>query len=429
MALWTALSWAGLSTALRIVLGFFSAKVSAVYLGPAGMALVGQINNFLQVATGAIANGASTAIVNLTAAHASDPGDLRRLWGTAMRLVLGIAAATATVTAVAAAPLSAWLLLAREYWPVVVLAAVVMLMTVADNVILGALNGLQRVRLVASAAIASAIVEFCVFAGFTYLFGLWGGLLGIVLVYATKLAVSATIAFRSGILSPRSLMGHFDRHIARQIGHFYPMLLAQSVALPFGQILVRNAMIRGFGLEQAGYLQAAWRLSDMYVGVLTTALGLYFMAHFSSLQSDRERGALLRRTMGQMFVFTAVAAIGIYLFRDLIIRVVLTRRFEPMRDLLPFQLAGDVFKMVDYPLQMALVSQRRMRPYIFQAVGGPAAYVALSYAWRPILGIQAAPAAYTASGLLTMVALATALHATLRLSPPRTPAVPDVSDQ
>ena len=414
MALWAALSWAGLSTALRIVLAFFSAKVSAVYLGPAGMALVGQVNNFLQVATGAIANGASTAIVNLTAAHGANPDDLHRLWGTAMRLVLGVAAAAAVLTALSAAPLSSWLLLSGEYWPVVVIAAAVMLLTVADNVILGALNGLKRVKLVASAGIASTIVEFCVFAGMTYLFGLWGGLLGIVIVYATKLAVSSTVAFRSGLVAPRALMAHFDRHIAREIGHFYPMLLAQSVALPFGQILVRNAMIRGFGLEQAGYLQAAWRLSDMYVGVLTTALGLYFMAHFSALQTERERGVMLRRTMGQMLLFTAAAAIGIYLLRDLIIRIVLTRRFAPMRDLLPFQLTGDVFKMVDYPLQMALVSQRRIRAYIIQAVGGPAAYVVLSYVWRPSLGIQAAPAAYAASGILTLVVLVAALQGLLR---------------
>jgi PST family polysaccharide transporter len=419
MALWAALRWAGISTALRIVLGFFSAKVSAVYLGPPGMALVGQVNNFLQVATGAIANGASTAIVNLTAVHGSDSEHLGRLWGTAMRLVLGVAALAAVLTAVAAVRLSAWLLLTASYWPVLLLAAVAMLMAVADNVILGAMNGLKRVRLVASAGIASAIVEFCVFAGFTYLFGLWGGLLGIVIVYGTKLGVSSTVAFRSGVLAPRTLIGHFDRGIAREIGHFYPMLLAQSIALPLGQILVRNAMIRGFDLEQAGYLQATWRLSDMYVGVLTTALGLYFMAHYSALPTERERGIVLRRTIGQMLVFTAAAAIGIYLLRDLIIRVVLTRRFAPMADLLPFQLLGDVFKMVDYPLQMALVSQRRVRAYIVQAVGGPASYVVLTYVWRPVLGLQAAPAAYAASYVLALVVLLTALRATLGISSPK----------
>src|SRR6185503_11739201 len=102
----------------------------------------------------------------------------------------------AVLTAVAAVPLSAWLLLTGRYWPVLVVAAVAMLLAVADNVILGAMNGLKRVR---------------VFAGFTYLFGLWGGLRGIVTIYGTKLAVSSTGALRSGLLSPRPLIGHVGR--------------------------------------------------------------------------------------------------------------------------------------------------------------------------------------------------------------------------
>ena len=61
------------------------------------------------------------------------------------------------------------------------------------------------------------------------------------------------------------------------------MLLAHSIAVPLAQILVRSGTVRTLGLEQGGHLQAVWRLSDMYVGVLTTALGFYFMAHFSSL--------------------------------------------------------------------------------------------------------------------------------------------------
>lgn len=415
MALWEALGWAGVNTALRIVLGFFSAKISAIYLGPAGMALVGQVNNFLQVAGGAIANGASTGVVNLTAPHQSTRADLHRLWGTAMRMVLAAGGVLAVLTVVGARPLSAWLLLDAGFWPVIAAAGVVILLAVADNVILGALNGLRRVGLVATAGIVASVVEFCVFAGLTYRFGLWGGLCGIVTVYGTKLLVSATVGLRSGLVSPRQLLGGFDAGIAREIAHFYPMLLANSIALPMAQILVRNAMIRGFGLEQGGYLQATWRLSDMYIGVLTTALGLYFMAHFASLPSEQERGAMLRRTMFQMFLFTAAAAIGIFTLRDTIIRVVLTRQFLPMRELLPFQLVGDIFKMVDYPLQMALVSQRRVRAYIAQAVGGPATYVALSYALRPVLGLQAAPAAYLIAYATMLIWLLLALRRTLLL--------------
>jgi PST family polysaccharide transporter len=407
--MWEALSWASANTALRMALGFFSAKVSAVYLGPPGMALVGQISNFLQVTTGAIANGPSTAVVNLTAQHEASES-LDRLWGTAMRLVLAISAIVALLAIAGAQPLSAWLFLSTTYWPVVVIAALAIVGSVADTVLVGALNGLKQVRLIASAGIAATVVEFGVFAGLTYSFGLWGGLAGMAIIYGTRLIVSATIAYRSGLMASPKLFAGFDRSIAREIAHFYPMLLANSIALPLAQILVRNAMIRGISLEQAGLLQATWRLSDMYVGVLTTALGLFFMAHFAALPDDRARGAMLRRTVLQMFAFTAVAALGVYFLKDVIIKLVLTRRFLPMRELLPFQLAGDVVRMILYPLQMALVSRRQVGAYVTQAVGGGAIYVVLTYLWRSALGVQAAPLAYGISNFVALIVCGVALR-------------------
>jgi PST family polysaccharide transporter len=413
MPLREALGWSGVNTCVRLALGLISAKVSATYLGPPGVVLVGQVGNFIQVASGALSNGANTAVVNLTAERRRSQSRLDELWGTAMRLVLLGGAAVALAVAAAAPALSSWLLFSPDYWPIIVAAAVIVVLAVADNVVLGALNGLKKVNLVAGVGLASTVVEFGVFVSLTYWFGIWGGLYGIVAVYGTKLLVSSTIAFRSRLISLRALIGTFDGGTAREIARFYPMLLAHSIALPVAQILVRNGTVSDLGLAEGGYLQATWRLSDMYVGVLTTALGLYFMAHFAALSSEAERGAALRRTLVQVLGLTACAAFAVYWLRDVIIAVVLTHEFRPMRDILPFQLVGDVFKLLNYPLQMALVSQRRMASYIAQAVGGPAVYVALSTLLRPHTGSQAAPVAYAVSYAIVLCGLLFALRGTL----------------
>ncbi len=413
MALWKALSWSGANSVLRIVLGFFSAKVSAVYLGPSGMALVGEISNFLQVSTGSVANGAQTGVVNLTAERNRDGERLHQLWATAMWSVLVLSGFVGLIVLSNASRLSSWILFDAKYWPVVVMGAFVVVFAVVDTVLMGALNGLKQVKLVAGASMASTIVEFLLFVSLTYTFGIWGGLFGMTAIYGSKLAVSSWVAFRSGLISPRALFGPFDRQTMREIWQFYPMLLAHSIALPLAMILVRSATVRTLGLEAGGFLQAVWRLSDMYVGVLTTALGFYFMAQFSSLASEGERGHMLRRTIVQLLAVTVCCATGIYLLRDVIIAVVLTASFAPIRELLPFQLLGDVFKIVDYPLQMVLVSQRRATSYIAQAVGGPALYVVLSVLWGPSLGAQAAPMAYATSYLVVMLVLLFVLRRTL----------------
>src|SRR5262245_58658062 len=134
-ALWGAVSWSGANSVLRILLGFFSAKVSAIYLGPAGMALVGQVNNFIQVSTGAIANGSQTAVVNLTAEREGAEDRLRQLWGTAIGLSLAVSALVALVVLSAARQLSTWLLFDSQYWPVIAASAFVLMLSVTDAVI------------------------------------------------------------------------------------------------------------------------------------------------------------------------------------------------------------------------------------------------------------------------------------------------------
>ena len=413
MSLQKALGWSSVSTALKIGLGFFSAKVSALYLGPSGMVLVGQVNNFMQVTAGAIGNGANTAVVNLTAQQAGSRESLQQLWGSAMRLVLAIASVTALVVVLAAGPLSSWLFFSPQYWPVVVAAGFVLLLAVADNVVTGALNGLQQLNAIAHAGIVAACLEFGLFVSLTWTFGVWGALLAMTFVYGIRLAISCTIAFRSGVMRPDDLWSAFDRKSLRDVAGFYPMLLAHSIALPLGLLLVRGIVVRAAGLEQAGFLQAAWRLSDTYVAVLTTALGLFFMAQFSSLTDEAERGAMLRRTILQVVAVTAIAATGIYLLRDFVVRVVLTREFLPMTFLLPYQLVGDVLKMACYPMQMALVSRRRSAIYIAQAIGAPALYVALTFAAVSTLGAKAAPVAYASAYGLVFTSLVFALRSTL----------------
>lgn len=410
MGLRAALGWSSAQTVIRIGLGFFSAKISAIYLGPSGVALVGQLTSFIQAAQGAIGNGAGTAVVNLTAERSSQPERLNSLWATALRLALILALASSVLISTGAKPVAIWLLGDSAYWPAIVLGAFAVVMVVTETIITSAMNGLKQVNLIAKTAIGSSLLEVSLFASLVYFFGLWGGLIGCTAIYAAKLMFTCVVAIRAGLIKPGELVGAYSPDTLREIARFYPMLIAHSIALPLAQILVRNTVIDGLGLDNAGYLQAAWRLSDMYVGVMTAALGLYFMSHYSGLSGDGERGRMLRRTTLQLLVLATTAATAVYLLRDLIIEIVLTRQFLPMGDLLPFHMAGDVLKMMDYPLQMALVAQRRVYWYIAQAAGGPTLFALLTEVLIPEFGSQAAPMAYAASHMAVFGMLVYALR-------------------
>src|SRR5690349_20821198 len=121
MALSAALRWSGLQTIVRIVVGFASAKVSALYLGPSGIALVGQVGNLMQVVHGAIGNGAQTAVVQMTAVRHEKHQAVGELWSTALVIVVGLSSTIALISLFASRAVSTWLLSSEQYGSAVAL--------------------------------------------------------------------------------------------------------------------------------------------------------------------------------------------------------------------------------------------------------------------------------------------------------------------
>src|SRR5262249_4284520 len=135
MAFRQALRWASAQTFVRMALGFASAKITAIYVGPAGMVLVGQLGNLITVASGAIGNSAGSGVVTLPAERPGETDRLFRLWATAFRLALALSAILALFLIAAAKPLSAWLLFSGAPWSVVIAAAVAVVFAVVDNIV------------------------------------------------------------------------------------------------------------------------------------------------------------------------------------------------------------------------------------------------------------------------------------------------------
>ena len=79
----------GIATVVRMINGFVVIKIIAMYVGPSGLAFIGQFQNFISIlmsfATGAINSG----VVKYTAEHREDEKEKQRLWSTALRISLG----------------------------------------------------------------------------------------------------------------------------------------------------------------------------------------------------------------------------------------------------------------------------------------------------------------------------------------------------
>lgn len=410
MAFRQALFWSVIQSTLRLGLSFVSIKVTAVYLGAPGLAIIGQLSSFAGLVQGGIANAVQTGVTKLTAESEGDNKRQLLVWCTAFRLALLLSILSAIGVMAAAWPIAAWLFDTHDYWPVVVLAGPCLALGIMGVVFGGMLNGLKRIREQALVTIFTTLAGSALFIPLAYRFGVWGGLVGTALSVASMFFASLFFLSRERLLNAQSLGRYWNAGVAREIVRFYPMLLAHSAVSPFSLILVRNILTSALGMHTAGFWQAAWRVSDMYTLVLMTALSLYLMPHLSSIAREDEFARELFGITLKAVLFTAVAAMGIYVLRDVMIAIVFTREFLPVKDLLAWQLVGDMFKMASWPLRMALVIKLRARWYIALEVATPLLHAGFTFVLLPYLQGNAATLGYALAYLITDLLLLVALR-------------------
>lgn len=409
MALRAALYWGGIQSVLRLVLSFVSIKITAVYLGAPGLALVGQLSNFLGLVQGGVGNAIQTGVVKLTAESDGDPNRQARIWHSALKLAFVLGILMGVVTMIMAMPISVWLFDTHEYWPVIVLAGPCLVLGILGAVLSGVLNGLKRMQDLSISQMFAIAIGAMSFIPLAWVFGVWGGLAGTALAVAGAFVAVLPSVKRISVFRQLDWRGHWDPGLVKEIARFYPALLANAAVAPFALILVRNVLAGGVGLHEAGFWQAAWRVSDMYTLVLTTALSLYLMPHLSSCRTDEEFSRELFAITGKVAVLTAVAAAGLYLLRDVVVSVVFTREFEPVRDLMGWQLVGDVFRMATWPLRMALVIKHRTVWYIVAESATPLMHAAFTHMLLNQFGTNAATLGYALSCAITVAILLVAL--------------------
>ena len=412
-----AFGWGSSVSAVRLACSFLSIKVTAVVLGPAGLALVAQLGNLVALLQSTLGQALVTGSVRLAAEHADDAAMRARVRATALWLAVAVVGAAALALTMSAAPLARWLLADEAYAVVIALVGLAVAAAVWADLLHGALGVSKELGLIGRTQIGAALLGLAVFAPSAWRWGLDGALWASLAVYALASVLStALVLWRSKAVRPGEFFGRFDTGLARRLAGFYPMLIVNGALPPLALILVRDTLGTTLGLEAAGLWQATWRLSEAYQMVIVSSVTLVFMPALGerAAQPAAWRHQVLR-TLGLASAATAVLALLIGLLREPIVHVVLSARFAPAADLMPLQLVGDVFRVAGWILGMALVAALRTRWFVAVVLMWALAFVGGTRVLVPVLGLEAALWAYLAAGVLQTALAVWALRDRLRL--------------
>lgn len=386
-----------IATAVKVLSGLVINKALAVYVGPAGLAIVGQFQNFLQIALTLAQGALNSGVTKYVAEYSKEDEKFPGILSTSLRISF-YCSLTVSVVILGLSPwLSSWLMKSNEYTYVFVLLAITLSLFVLNNLLLSILNGLKEIK----TFILINIIQSVYALVFTSLLIVFLGTHGALIALATNQSVILFVVLLKLKNHPAIKIDNFklafDPTLARKLFSFVAMGLVSLICTPVTLLLIRNLIGEKIGWDEAGYWQAIWYISSTYLMVVTTALGIYFLPTLSELKSKKDlQGELFR---GYLLIIPTVAAMGIVIFflRDFIISLLFTENFSAMRELFKWQLIGDVFKIASWLLSYLLLAKAQTKKFIMAEIFFSVLFTTLSFTFLTQFGLIGVTYSYALS--------------------------------
>ncbi|MHA6193669.1 O-antigen translocase [Pseudomonas wadenswilerensis] len=354
----------GISVLVRVLTLLGLNKILAIYVGPAGYAVLGQFQNAVQMITTFASGAINTGVTKYTAEHAEDLVRQRAVWRTATTITIVGSLVSSLLIWLFSSELARLLMKDASYAGVFSWFAAFLLPFTLNTLLIAILNGRKEIGRYVVANIAGSVFSLVATTLLAIQFGLYGALVALAVYQSLSFFVTLLICMRTSWFSWTNVFGGFDREIALNLAKFTSMALTSAICVPVSHIFIREYIGASSGWEIAGYWEAMWRLSAAYLMLITTTLSVYFLPRFSEL---RDLSAIRQEIISgyKLIVPLAIAsAIVIYLLRDFIIAVLFTRDFLPMREMFAWQMVGDVLRVCSWMLAYVFMAKGQFKIYI-----------------------------------------------------------------
>jgi PST family polysaccharide transporter len=384
----------GIAVAIKMLTLLGLNKILAVYVGPGGYAAIGQFQNVVQMLTTFASGAINTGVTKYTAEFVGDRNRLHVLWRTSGTIVLVGSVVSSLLIAIFSDDLARLVLGDADFKGVFLCFAATLVLFNFNTLLLAILNGRKEIVSYVLANIGGSLFSLVVTSIMAIYYGLYGALSALAVYQSLNFFITYLLCKRSDWFQPRFFFGVIDKGVALNLAKFTAMALTSAVCMPVSNMMIRNELGATLGWEAAGYWEGMWRLSSAYLLLVTTTLGVYYLPRLSELNTVEELLDEIKQGYKVILPVTVLAGLAIYFFRDIIIFLLFTNEFSPMRDLFAWQMLGDTLKIGSWILAYVILGKAMYKTYIVTEIAASASFVGLTWYFTSKLGLEGVVVAY-----------------------------------
>ncbi len=398
-------SLTSISTLVKMCTGLVSVKVVASIIGPAGVALVGQLNNFTSIVLSFSSGGINSGITKYVAEYRKDESYIARLLSNALKITALCSLVCALFLIALHRQLSELVMLTPDYGYVFIIFGFTILLYALNNLLTSIVNGYKEFKKYVYISIANSIIGVVFTVSLVMLWQLEGALISAVTYQSVMLFVTIYMLRETSWLNWNFFKGRLSKAIAGKYFRFTLMTLTTALTAPVVQMLLRGYVMKEISPVEAGWWEGMNRISGMYLMVITSSFTVYYLPRLSEITDRIElRKEIFRAYKAIVPLLIAGFAI-IYVLRFFIIRLLFTEEFLPMSQLFLWQMAGDFFKICSWLLAFLMVAKAMTRKYVATEIIFAATWLGLGLMFVSMNGVVGLCQAYLANYILYMAVM------------------------
>ncbi len=380
-------------------------KILAIYVGPSGYAAIGQFQNAVQMITTFASGAINTGVTKYTAEYYDDESKQHQVWRTAGTIALTGSLFSAVVIALFNQSLAILFLNDASYGGVFIWFAATLVFFTFNTLLLAILNGKKEIARYVLANIAGSVFALIVTSAMAIQFGLYGALVALAIYQSISFFVTMLLCYKAPWFEINYLIGGIDKQTAINLGKFTAMAFTSAVCVPVSHMFVRNHLGESLGWEAAGYWEAMWRLSAAYLMLVTTTLSVYYLPRLAELKNTVDIKKEIIQGYKIILPVAAVSGLVIYLLRDLIITLLFTQEFTPMRELFAWQMVGDTLKIGSWILAYLMLGKAMVKLFIFTEITFSVSFVIFTQILTHQIGLEGVALAHAVNYLIYWVVI------------------------
>ena len=335
-------------------------KLFALFLGPSGIAVLGNMKSVMQILMSSSSFGMQQGIIRFTSEFKHQRDAFQKLLGTAHIIYGLIALVIAVVLFSLSDYFAAAILQDDEYAWLFQILAIIVPFQGFHMLYFSILQGLDNYKKVVWVEL---IMVFCnlIFVGVsTFKFGLTGALFAAACIPVFYFFVSAFF-LKSDI--PNFKIA-WSSSTAKKLFLYALMTLFSGISFPLLFILIRNHISSVLGMDEVGYWEAINQFSFFYFILLNSVMLMYVLPKITAQTDNMFYRSQVVEYLKKIIPLFALFLITLFLLRKYAILALLSPEFSSIEILFGWQLLGDFFRALTLIFSVYFHARRMAVPYI-----------------------------------------------------------------